>query len=659
MRLPEFSTIGGNTLTLVKTMCARDCPDACFLDVEVKDGVVVSVRASGENPVTAGITCPRALGDPQRVYSMDRVLNPYIRKTRDGHRFKLATWDAALSLVAERLRETLDRHGPESVLLLDYYGNTGLLSSLFSRRLWTALGATRTDGAVCSASGHAALRLHYGLSYGVEPEALLDRKIIVFWGFNAKHSSPHMWAMALRAKRENDAAIVVVDPRRSESTSMADLWLYPRPGTDVALCYGLARHLITNSHVDKGFIDEHCAGYEMYVEEALRWNPKRVEAVTGVSQEGVEALGDALVKYGDPVFMMGIGLNKSLSGAESVRAVSLIPALLGEHRGFYYTNSRGRYLAGDMEGTTLTASAPRIVSQISIGERLAAGEFRFVYVQSMNPVLTLPDSSSIRKGLQRNDVFLVVHDTHLTETCHLADVVLPAPTYLEKDDVVLSDSHPYVRMARKAVEPWGKSRDEVWVMRELARRVGVEDGWVYDDPWAEAGRALVNAFIDGGFEDLMSGSQLRLRMRPMDEYQTPSGRVEFYSSAAEEGVSPLPRQFELILGSDEFMLMSSSLPKYTHTQFRDVYGEIPAQVWINPADAERHGVQEGAEVTLFNDLGSIRLTAVVTDRVPRGVLWAPRELIDGEGNAQNSLTPGVAQVIGGGPVFNSTRVKIL
>lgn len=639
-------------------MCARDCPDACFLDVEVKDGVVVSVRASSENPVTAAITCPRALGDPQRLYSMDRVLNPYIKKTREGQRFELATWDAALGLAAEKLKETLDAHGPGSVLLLDYYGNTGLLSSGFSRRLWTALGATRTDEAVCSASGHAALMLHYGLSYGVEPEALLGRKIIVFWGFNAKHSSPHTWAMALRAKRENDAAIVVVDPRRSESTSMADLWLYPRPGTDVALCYGLARHLITNGHVDTGFIEEHCAGYETYMEEALRWTPERVETVTGVSWEGVEALGDALVKYGDSVFMIGIGLNKSLSGAESVRAVSLIPALLGEHRGFYYTNSRGRCLAGDMEGTALTASAPRIVSQISIGERLAAGEFKYVYVQNMNPTLTLPDSSSVREGLQRDDVFLVVHDTHLTETCRLADVVLPAPTYLEKDDVVLSDSHPYVRKARKAVEPWGKSRDEVWVMRELARRVGVEDGWVHDDPWAVAGRALADAFIDGGFDDLMRGSTLRLRMRPLDEYQTPSSRVEFYSSAAEEGVSPLPRQVELTLGLNEFILMSSSLPKYTHTQFRDVYGEIPAQVWINLADAERIGVEEGAEVTLFNSFGRLRLTAVATDRVPRGVLWAPREMIDGYGGPQNSLTPGEAQVIGGGPVFNSTRVRI-
>jgi anaerobic selenocysteine-containing dehydrogenase len=640
-------------------MCARDCPDACFLDVEVRDGVVVSVKASRENPVTAGITCPRALGDSQRLYSMDRVLNPYVRETREGQRFKLSTWDDALALVTRRLREALDAGGPESVLLLDYYGNTGLLSSGFSRRLWSALGATRTDGAVCSASGHVALGLHYGLSYGVEPEELLDRKIIVFWGFNAKNSSPHTWALALRAKKENDAAIVVVDPRRSESTSMTDLWLFPAPGSDVALCYGLARHLITGDHVDEGFIERHCAGYEAYAEEAMRWTPERVEAVTGVSPTGVESLGDALVEYGDPVFMMGIGLNKSLQGAESVRAVSLIPALLGQHRGFYYTNSRGRYLAGDLEGKTLTSKPPRVVSQISIGERLKAGEFRFVYVQGMNPALTLPDSGSIKAGLTRDDVFLVVHDTHLTETCRLADVVLPAATYLEKDDIVLSDSHPYVRKACRAVEPWGRSRDEVWVMRELAHRLGVEDEWVYDDPWAEAGRTLEEAFMDGGYRDLIDGSSVRLRMRPADEYQTPSGRIEFFSTAAGEGVSPLPAQMGLGRAPDMYVLISSSLPKYTHTQFRDVYGAPPLQVWVNPLDAERHGVEEGSEVTLLNERGRLTLTAVVTDRVPRGVLWAPRELVDDDGNPQNALTPGKAQALGGGPAFNSTRVRIL
>src|SRR4030042_4308100 len=275
-------------------MCARDCPDACFLDVEVHDGAITQVRASKENPVTAGITCPRALGDPQRVYSMRRGLNPYIKQTKSAPGLRLATWDEALSLTASKLKETIRNHGPEAVLLLDYSGNTGLITSGFSQRIWNALAATRTDYTVCSASGHAALRLHYGLSYGVEPEELLARKAIVFWGFNAKHSSPHIWNMAVRARMENDAAIVVVDPRRSESTEMADLWLDPRPGTDVALSYGLANRLIRGGHADAGFIERFTGGYDAYRKEASAWTPERVESVTGVSPAGVEELADLL-----------------------------------------------------------------------------------------------------------------------------------------------------------------------------------------------------------------------------------------------------------------------------------------------------------------------------------------------------------------------------
>jgi len=317
-------------MRVVKTMCARDCPDACFLDVEVRDGTITRVRASKENPVTAGITCPRALGDPQRVYSMRRVLHPYIRQGKAAPTFRLSSWDEALGLTASRLKDTIRSHGPEAVLLLDYSGNTGLITSGFSKRLWNALGATRTDYTVCSASGHAALGLHYGLSYGVEPEELLARKTIAFWGFNAKHSSPHMWNMAMRARRENDAVIVVVDPRRSESTEMADLWLYPRPGTDVALSYGLANHLITDGYADAEFIASFTHDYEAYRAEASKWTPEQVEQVTGVSWEGIKELGGLLAGHGPSVFMIGLGLQKSSAGAEAVRAVSLLPALLGQ-----------------------------------------------------------------------------------------------------------------------------------------------------------------------------------------------------------------------------------------------------------------------------------------------------------------------------------------
>jgi anaerobic selenocysteine-containing dehydrogenase len=644
-------------LKIVKTVCARDCPDACWLDVTVDDnGTILKVEGSKENPFTNGITCPRAAGDPQRTTSMDRVLYPYIKKSSPETGYHKVEWNQALDLVEEKLRETLTKHGRESALLIDYAGNTGYLTIGYSKRLWNVLGFTMTDYTVCSASGHAGIRLHYGLSYGQSPMDLEKKKNIVFWGFNAKNSSPHQWALATRARRVNEAKIIVVDPRESDTAELANLWICPKPGTDVALAYGLAHYLITNNMIDLDFIEKHTHGYEMYREEALKWAPERVQQVTGVSWEGVEALGE-LLRDSPTVFMIGLGLNKSLTGAESCRAVSLLPALLGEHRGFYYTNSSRAIIDGDLYGGSLTDKKPKVVSMISLGERLAAGEFKFVYVVGMNPVLTLPDSHNIIAGFKHSDCFLVVHDTHLSETAQLADVVLPATTYLEKTDMILSDCHPYVRLAEKTIEPLAESRDEYPLMLELAKRMGVDEPWVHVDPWEDMTYNFRDAFIDGEFNDLLDGKSLKLRYKALDEYQTGTGKIEFTSTTISEGVSPLPRQLEVSTESGEFIMLNSSLPQYLHTQFRDVYNEIPRTIWVNPEDAEKHRLTDGGNHTVYNERGELDVIIKVTGRIIPGVIWAPRELIDEKGNPQNGLSPGTPQLIGGGPMFNTIKVR--
>lgn len=641
---------------IVKTMCARDCPDACWLDVHVENNTIVEVKASTENPVTNGLTCPRARGDPERTTSMDRVLYPYIKKKGEPG-FNKVEWEEALETVTSKLTETIENHGRESVLLLDYAGNTGFIASGYSKRLWSALGVTVTDYTVCSASGHAAINLHYGLSYGSQPMDLESKKNIVFWGNNAKVSTPHQWALATRARRNNDAEIIVIDPRESETAEVANLYLCPNPGTDVALAYGIAHYLITNDLIDSDFLTSHTTGFDEYREEALKWTPERVEEITGIPWEGVVEMCTMLLE-GSSVFMIGLGLNKSLTGAESCRAVSLLPALLGAHRGFYYTNSRGRYLPVDTSGASLTEKKPKVVSMISLGQRLEAGDFKFVYVFGMNPALTLPDSTSVVNGLKRDDVFLVVHDTHITETADLANVVLPATTYLEKDDFFISDCHPYVRLGRKAIEPLAESLDEHVLMKIMATGLEVEEEWVYADPWADLESNLVDSFVDGTFSDLLSGKSLTVKSRPMDEYQTPSGKIEFASSTVPEGVTPLPYQFEIPVADDEFIMLNSALPKYTHTQFRDVYDEIPCQAWINPDDVDTLELDKKKKLTLYNESGELEVDAVVTRKVPQGVIWCPRELKDSKGNIQNSLAEGTPQVIGGGPMFNTTRVRI-
>ncbi len=168
----------------IKTVCHRDCPDTCFVDVIVEGGRIASTRGSMDNPITQGFLCARGMGDPRRVYSDNRALNP-----RLGH--SPTSWDEALEATATRLRETLDRYGPESVLLYDYPGNQGFLAWQYPRRLWFALGATTTDYALCATAGYTGIEFHHGSGYGRQFEELIDHKLIIYWGNNGKVSSPH------------------------------------------------------------------------------------------------------------------------------------------------------------------------------------------------------------------------------------------------------------------------------------------------------------------------------------------------------------------------------------------------------------------------------------------------------------------------------------
>ena len=207
------------TVRFVRTVCPRDCYDTCTLKVEVENERIISVKGENAHPVTKGFLCPRGTADGKRAYSERRVLKPQIRVgDKPTDTFREVTWSEALDIIIEKLEKTLQKHGRETVLHLDYAGTMGLLSRSYAQRLWNALGAASHDASICSKSGHAGIGLHYGRTYGVQPDMLPELELIVFWGFNARVSSPHMWAQAEKARQEKGAIIVAVDPRRSSST---------------------------------------------------------------------------------------------------------------------------------------------------------------------------------------------------------------------------------------------------------------------------------------------------------------------------------------------------------------------------------------------------------------------------------------------------------
>jgi anaerobic selenocysteine-containing dehydrogenase len=639
------------------TICPRDCYDTCGLIVTVDDaGRISSVRGDPTHPVTRGITCPRAARDGERLYK-NRVQTPLLRQ--EGS-WQPTGWPAALDVVARQLRHTLEAYGPQAVLFLDYAGNTGLLTAALPRRLWYALGAVQTDHALCSQSGSTGLALHYGARYGLAPEDLLGMELIVFWGFNAAVSSPHLWALACEARRMRGARIVAVDPRKSETARAADLWIRPRPGSDVALAYGVMHELVAQDRLDTRFLAEWTIGLPELKAEARNWPTERVAEVTGVAPDALLDLASAYGDAGNSGTLVGIGLQKCDHGADLVRAVALIPALLGQHRGFYYSNGDAFYAREDqLTGRSSAQGATPVVSQVALPEMVREGRFKFVYVHLMNPALTLPHAQAFRDGLQREDVFVVVHESHWTRTAECADIVLPAPTFLEKEDLVIPWSHNYVQVSPQVVPRLTDSCSEVEVMQALARRLGLTQAWLFEDPWQAVEQAMQDALEAGSFPELRAGARLRLRQRPTEQYPTASGKIELSSGrAAQMGWSALPVQQPLPEQDGCFLLLTSATPRYTHTQFQEVYGPIPVTVAIHAQDAGRLGIADGQMVELANDLGRVLARALVSDLVPPGVLWSPRQWEGPDGVPQNALTSSLPQSIGGGPRFNSTRVTI-
>ena len=645
----------------VKTVCHRDCPDTCFMDVSVEQGQIIKTRGSKENPFTRGFLCPRGNGDSQRVYSRKRVLYPHLKLAVHGsNSFSRIGWEAALDTIADRIRATIEEHGSESVLLYDYPGNIGFLAWHYPKRLWTALAATTTDYALCSSAGHKGIGLHYGSSNGLSLAEVGASTVIIFWGNNAKTSAPHIWAVARRAKKDNGAVIVCVDPRESPTAAAADIWLQPRPGSDVALCYGLANYLINHQGVDLTFIDQFTTGFPAYAEAAKAWTHRRVQQVTGVDRQMVARFAELLMAKRPAAFMVGMGLQKSRYGAEAARAVSLLPALLGLHRGFHYSNAQGLSIDwAYIHGTRLSDRQGKVVSQVQIGEQLAAGAFKLVYVMGSNPAMTLPGQWAVRDGLDRDDVFVVVHDTHWSETAEHADVVLPAATFLEKRDLCISDHHPYCRLSEKVIEPLCQSRHEIQVMQQLAKRLKLTQPYLDEDPWKAVGKTLENTFVEGDLSSILSGKTLEVKLRPRNDYPTLSKKIELAAPTSGQAIAPLPFQHPTPEGSDHFFLLNSATVNYTHSQFTDVYGPIPQMVWIHPVDAAAVSIENDDIVMIYNELAKVRLHAKVTTRVPTGTLWAPRPLIGLNGVPLNALTPGTCQAIGNGPIFNSVQVQIL
>lgn len=625
--------------TTIRTNCPRDCYDGCGILVEVRTDGPHRVLGDPDHPVSRGKLCSKCAVAYNGVWQdpAARVLHPLRRSGPKGSgEFTPVSWQEALSLVAARTQETLAAHGAPAILHTHYSGTLGLIGYLFPSRFFNALGATEVDpDTICNAAGHVAWTLLFGTSVrGFDPRTARDARCILVWGANPSHSAPHAHEHWLP---ESGAKVIVIDPLRTNTAAAADLHLQPRPGTDAALAFGLLHCLQRDGHFDRAYIDAHTLGYPEIEADIARATPDWTEAITGVPVAQIEQAA-AWYGAGPSLLWCGQSLQRQARGGNIMRAVGLLPALTGNigkpGAGFYYLNltpAFGGIDLGWLSGAALAKEAPPKISHMSLAGRLASDEFRQFFVWNTNPLASAADQARLRAALAREDLFTVVIDPFMTDTARYADVVLPAATFLECDDVTFSYFHLHLGAQVAVAPPLGEALPNAEIFRRLAHAMGRSEPALHeaDVSLLEGITAQMNAGVD--FSGLAARGFVTLDDAPQvffadQRFDTPSGRIEIASAQAEAmGLPRTPRPDADPPPPDGTYRLLTPAALY---RLNDSYANDPhlahlcgpASVHLHPGDAARHGLRDGARVRLANDAGTLELVARLDDAVLPGTL---------------------------------------
>ncbi|HKO00191.1 MAG TPA: molybdopterin-dependent oxidoreductase, partial [Thermoanaerobaculia bacterium] len=470
---------------VIKAVCPHDCPDTCSMLVTVENGRAIRMAGDPDHPFTNGFLCTKVAKYVERTYHDGRLLYPQIRTGAKGEgTFRRATWDEALSLIAERLRGVIDsEHGPQAIMRYSYAGTMGLVQGDgMAERFFNRIGASKLARTICASAGVEAMNLTYGTRMSTDSESVGEAKLILLWGTNTLTSNPHLWPFIRKAKAKG-ATTICIDPLRTRTADSSDEHIPIRPGTDAALALGIAHVLFRDGLYDRQYLDEMTSGWEKLRDRALaEYSPERVADICRIPVETIESLA---TRYGTtrPTFIrLNYGLQRHAGGGSAVRAISILPAITGawnDAGGGCQLSTSGTFglNTAAIDRADLIPPGTRTLNMSRLGEALLDVNdppVKAIVVYNSNPASVAPDRERVLAGFRRDDLFTVVIEHFQTDTADYADVLLPATTQLEHDDLHKAYGHLYVMYNRRAIEPLGEALPNSEIFRRLAAKMELD-----------------------------------------------------------------------------------------------------------------------------------------------------------------------------------------
>ncbi len=646
------------------TACSLDCPDSCSLEATVEDGRLIALDAApnGANPATNGWICAKVKQTPQLLHGKDRVTTPMRRAGRKGSgEFVEITWEEALDEFADRIRLAVDAHGWPSVVPYLYSSSGGNLARHgLSPLVWEHLGAARTDMTICAATVGEAWDRTYGDMASADPNDLQHSQLIVVWGANPNVSNPHL-SPVIEERRRAGATVVVVDPRRTPIAARADLHLAVRPGTDGVLAMAVAGLLQRNNHIDRPFIDRWVDGADEYLAACEEWSVTRAAAVCGIEAADIERFAEMYGIIRPAMLRVGWGQERNRNGGSASRAVFALPALAGQFgipgSGVFNSISGGVGYEEDAIRRAVVGDTPvperRPINMNRLGRILVddeEGRVEVLFVQGSNPAATCPEQAIVLEGLAREDLFTVVHDLTMTDTARYADLVLPATSQFEVEEVVGSYGSFVMQEAPAVIPRVGESRTNDEVSVGVGMRFGLDaHQW---DPSPQRVRRLALGDRVLPFATRPNGGTVQFR--DVD----PGGKVQLVFDA--DGVDRLPVYRPIEQPALPLTLITPATSRTTSSMFGNI-APASADVHLHPDDAAARGLANGDRARITDGRHTIEAVVAVDATLRPGLATMPKGMWcrDGhEGYTANVFAPDHLADLAGGASFNDARVEV-
>lgn len=629
-----------------KSVCPYDCPDACGLILTVDDNKVIKVRGNKEHSFTRGTLCPKMAHYERVIHSPKRLMTPLRRIGKKGigqDQFTPISWDEALDRIVENFKHTIDTFGSESILRYSYAGTMGAVNSPAADYFFRRIGATSQDRGICSPAKQAAFKSVYGDTIAIKPQEAQHSDLIILWSLNATATDVHILHDVNVAKR-NGASVWVIDTHKTYTYDQGTHHVYVKPGSDGALALGMMHIIHRDGLEDTAFIQAYVQGYDELVRDVLpKFTPAYASSICGVPVEIIEELAHAYAKAKAPFIRLGSGVSRYGNGAMSCRCINALPAVVGAWQhlggGLLSSSSSSQYFNKSfMQQPNIPTPHKRMMPMILLGDLLTNPKallehgledtsggvpVHSLYVFSSNPAITAPNQNLVRQGLMRDDLFTVVHERFFTDTCAYADIILPATSSAESDDIFNSYGHYTIAASYQAIPPVGESRSNWQVISDLARRMGLDEPFFGMTEWELIEHMVRNSskLSQDEQDAILRGDLVEVTLPDnykMD-FKTPSGKIEILNPREH---IPLITYTEPYGDDEPFWLIIGNDIRILDSSFCELEFDDPElmKLRIHPDDAALYNINNRDVVEIYNNRGAVRIKVYLDTTVQRGTL---------------------------------------